>query len=342
MRPRETGDAESAAHRHGPLPHDARHAGAPRRLDGARRDLRPRDRQVSCGSRRTRVCAPTALGPAGWPGRCTATARCYALTGDAEFLAVAERNADFWLTHLPKDHVPYWDFAADLAAPLPWGPQKDSSAAAIAASGLLDLERQTTVARSRRGLSADGAGHARRTGRARVSGHRHARLGGHSEARRLSHGQELGVDESVMWGEYFFVEALGKAMTAAAPGPPPDNCLQAPAMLERSGQATDDRLYSRRCNPRRATRPNRISGGRFDTVELLRAAESDGRFAVCGCANRRHGRFAGLGKSRLRTSLARIAANSIRGNRCSISSWSTPWSSLARPTRIAAPSSCAN
>src|SRR5213082_2620439 len=27
----------------------------------------------------------------------------FALTGNDEFLAVAERNADYWLTHLPKD-----------------------------------------------------------------------------------------------------------------------------------------------------------------------------------------------------------------------------------------------
>src|ERR1041384_2557193 len=67
----------------------------------------------------------------------------YEQTGNHEFLDVAERNADFWLTHLPLDKVPYWDFDADLSAPLPWGPQKDSSAAAIAASALLDLERQT-------------------------------------------------------------------------------------------------------------------------------------------------------------------------------------------------------
>jgi unsaturated chondroitin disaccharide hydrolase len=69
----------------------------------------------------------------------------YELTGDKQWLDVAERNADFWLTHLPQDHVPYWDFSADPAQPQPWGPQKDSSAAANAASGLLDLERQTSA-----------------------------------------------------------------------------------------------------------------------------------------------------------------------------------------------------
>ena len=43
---RETGDDESAAHRRGPLPHHPRHAGAARRLDGPRRHLRSRHRQV--------------------------------------------------------------------------------------------------------------------------------------------------------------------------------------------------------------------------------------------------------------------------------------------------------
>ncbi|MFZ5832816.1 MAG: glycoside hydrolase family 88 protein, partial [Planctomycetota bacterium] len=59
----------------------------------------------------------------------------YALTGMDEFLEVSERNAAYWLEHLPADKVPYWDFSADLSQPLPWGPQKESSAAAIAASG---------------------------------------------------------------------------------------------------------------------------------------------------------------------------------------------------------------
>jgi unsaturated chondroitin disaccharide hydrolase len=68
----------------------------------------------------------------------------YALTGLSEFLKVAERNARYWLEHLPDDEVPYRDFDADLTQPLPWGPQKESPAAAIAASGLLDLARFDT------------------------------------------------------------------------------------------------------------------------------------------------------------------------------------------------------
>src|SRR3569623_407694 len=69
--------------------------------------------------------------------------QCYALTGNEEFLEVAERNARFWIDHLPADGVPYWDFNADLNQPPPWGAQKESSAGAIAASGLLDLAKLT-------------------------------------------------------------------------------------------------------------------------------------------------------------------------------------------------------
>jgi len=136
----------------------------------------------------------------------------YALTGLAEFLAVAQRNAAYWLAHLPDDKVPYWDFDADLGQPLPWGPQKDSSAAAIAASGLLDLARQTD--------SSEQA----------IAYHNAALVmldvltGPDYLAREtpgwegiLKHGvyhtrKNLGVDESVMWGDFFLVEALSKVL----------------------------------------------------------------------------------------------------------------------------------
>ena len=136
----------------------------------------------------------------------------YALSGDQDFLDVAERNADYWITHLPKDHVPYWDFHADVSQPAPWGAQKDSSAAAIAASGLLDLERQTK--------STDRAVVYRQTALSMLD----ALVSPEYLADEtpgwegiLKHGvyhtaKDLGVDESVMWGEYFLVEALTKAV----------------------------------------------------------------------------------------------------------------------------------
>ncbi len=140
----------------------------------------------------------------------------YGLTGEKEFLEVAERNAEFWITHLPDDKIPYWDFDADLTAPLPWGPQKDSSAAAIAAGGLLDLASQTPV--------PERAAIYRNTALVMIE----ALLDPEYLATEtpgwegiLKHGvyhtkKGLGVDESVMWGEYFFVETLTKILTRPA------------------------------------------------------------------------------------------------------------------------------
>jgi unsaturated chondroitin disaccharide hydrolase len=45
--------------------------------------------------------------------------------------------ADYWVSHVPPDGVPFWDFASpDIP-----NTYKDTSAAAIAASGLLQLAK---------------------------------------------------------------------------------------------------------------------------------------------------------------------------------------------------------
>ena len=59
----------------------------------------------------------------------------YRLSGEAEFLETAQRCADYYLRRAPTGLVPYWDFDLPDDVPHFW----DSSAAAIAASGLWDL-----------------------------------------------------------------------------------------------------------------------------------------------------------------------------------------------------------
>lgn len=55
-------------------------------------------------------------------------------TGEARYLETAERAADFFLAMLGEEIVPVWDFRAPAEHQVAW----DSSAAAIAASGLLE------------------------------------------------------------------------------------------------------------------------------------------------------------------------------------------------------------
>jgi hypothetical protein len=57
----------------------------------------------------------------------------YRYTQDPRFLATAQSLANYFLTNLPPDFVPYWDFSKCCTDP------RDTSAAAIAASGLLEL-----------------------------------------------------------------------------------------------------------------------------------------------------------------------------------------------------------
>ena len=61
---------------------------------------------------------------------------CYRQTGITEFLRTAEEAAQWFIDRLPEDAVPFWDF--DVASFSVYQP-RDTSAAAVGASGLLEL-----------------------------------------------------------------------------------------------------------------------------------------------------------------------------------------------------------
>lgn len=64
---------------------------------------------------------------------------CYRETGIEEFKQAAMGAANFYIEHLPSDYVPYWDFKL----PDFTNEEKDASAAAIAASALIELAELT-------------------------------------------------------------------------------------------------------------------------------------------------------------------------------------------------------
>ncbi|TRZ41597.1 glycoside hydrolase family 88 protein [Robertkochia solimangrovi] len=76
----------------------------------------------------------------------------YRATGDSKYLEQAKHIADYLLSHpnLPEDMIPYWDFNA------PGIPDalRDSSAAAIIASALLELSTYTDGENSQRYIQA--------------------------------------------------------------------------------------------------------------------------------------------------------------------------------------------
>jgi Carboxypeptidase regulatory-like domain len=126
----------------------------------------------------------------------------YRETRDARFLATAGRVADWYLDHLPADHVPYWDFKAPGIPNEP----RDSSAAAIAASGLLELAGLETD-----GVRADRYAQAAKDTLASLS--TAAYLSEGTESRSiLLHGTQNEpageTDSGLIYGDYYFIEAL--------------------------------------------------------------------------------------------------------------------------------------
>lgn len=123
----------------------------------------------------------------------------YRYTGEPSFLEAAVRCARYFLDHLPADNVPYWDLAFGDGS----GQERDSSAAAIAACGLLELAK----------VSPD-AGDEQAARRILAS-----LMDGYSTATQpdsnalILHGvydkpKNAGVDEGTLWGDYFYLEAL--------------------------------------------------------------------------------------------------------------------------------------
>jgi unsaturated chondroitin disaccharide hydrolase len=131
----------------------------------------------------------------------------YALTGNPHWLATAQLNADYWLEHTADwDPVPPNDF--DEPNPvLRW----ESSAAACAAGGLIMLSSLVADEELARRYHA----HAEATV-ARLCEPEFVAYEDDWEG-VLKHGsyherKQLGVDESVMWGEYFFTETLARVV----------------------------------------------------------------------------------------------------------------------------------
>ena len=124
-------------------------------------------------------------------------------SGDASLLEASRRCADYYLDHLPVGLVPYWDLSLTHGA----GEPHDSSAAAIAATGLMELASQL-------GDDPD-ADRYRKAGidiLASLATH-YATEGATRGNALIERGvydapKNVGVNEGTLWGDYFYLESL--------------------------------------------------------------------------------------------------------------------------------------
>ena len=131
----------------------------------------------------------------------------YRELGDPALLDAARRCASYFLEHLPGDLVPYWDLVYAEGSDAP----RDSSSAAIAACGMLELAALEPE---------DGAAwrvHASSLVGALIE---HCVPDRPEDADALLlHGvydapKAVGVDEGTLWGDYFYLEALVRLRSA--------------------------------------------------------------------------------------------------------------------------------
>ncbi|QDU29963.1 Unsaturated glucuronyl hydrolase [Anatilimnocola aggregata] len=123
----------------------------------------------------------------------------YRETGDATFLEGARRTADYFIANLPEDYVP----AADFQSPYTGLAHKDSSAAAISASALLELSTlETDPARSVKYFEAAVRMLDSLSSPSYFAPPQHPSM--------LLHGAQKypGNNSSLIYGDYYYVEAL--------------------------------------------------------------------------------------------------------------------------------------
>ena len=141
------------------------------------------------------------------------TAVGYRYTGRKEYIGYFKRVIRYFLEHLPSDLCPYWDLTFGEGDEEP----RDSSSAVIAACGMLEMSKY---------MEAEDAAYytsiAKKLIKAMID--LYAVKDSRESNGQLLHGTYSkktpyntctpeGVDECVIWGDYFYMEALHRVLT---------------------------------------------------------------------------------------------------------------------------------
>jgi unsaturated chondroitin disaccharide hydrolase len=199
-------------------------------------------------------------------------AAAYRETADQRFLDAARKVTDWYLAHVPEDGVPYWDFD-DPAIP---DAARDSSSAAIAVSGIVDLALGDPSS-ARRASYLDAA-------RAMLTSLMSpAYLSLAANPAVLLHGTYLQatgvVDCGLAYGDAFFLEALLR-LRQAAPGVGAYRSSKVRASKGKVGGAVDGDLETWWTSRGKATLDVRLSGRRAVGAVRVALAYGDRRAAL--------------------------------------------------------------
>jgi len=136
----------------------------------------------------------------------------YFYTGESSFLSMAKRLANYFLDRLPADSVCYWDLIFTSG-----DQERDSSAAAIAACGLFELNKHLPLTDPDRKRYENAALEVLRSLANNYTSKSDPKSNGillHSVYAKTAN---QGVDECSIWGDYFYFEALVRASRSWRP-----------------------------------------------------------------------------------------------------------------------------
>ncbi|PAD28278.1 glycoside hydrolase family 88 protein [Paenibacillus sp. 7523-1] len=131
-------------------------------------------------------------------------ALCSRYLQNAEMFETARRLARYFITHVPEDHVAYWDFDAPQTSET----KRDSSASAIAACGILEIAERLDPTDPERQFFLDAVQNSMAS-----LVQNYSTNGSETEEGLLKHGSYSvrggdSPDDYVIWGDYFYLEAL--------------------------------------------------------------------------------------------------------------------------------------
>lgn len=136
------------------------------------------------------------------------SALAYKYTGRKEYIDIFKGVTEYFLAHLPKDMVPFWDLEFTDGDDQP----RDSSSASIAACGMLEMikymeeeDAQVYKKYAMQILKSVYDNYAVKDARVSNGLVLHSTYSNHSPYNTCNH---CGVDECNIWGDYFYMEAL--------------------------------------------------------------------------------------------------------------------------------------
>ncbi len=126
----------------------------------------------------------------------------YSFTKEEKYLKAYKKVTNYFVKHLPKDRVPYWDLCFTDGS----GQERDTSAASIAICGILEMEKHF--------VDDEILEHKEAALTMMASLMEHYTTKDIEESNGiLTQGVyymkgDVGIDECLLWGDYFYVEAL--------------------------------------------------------------------------------------------------------------------------------------